>query len=48
VQAFCEPPSETEKKKLLKLTKRELPAPISAELFSYEGFLRGKRAHAWC
>jgi hypothetical protein len=41
VQAFSEPSSETEKKKLLKLTKRALPAPVAAELFSYEGFLRG-------
>ncbi|KAF9562868.1 SET domain-containing protein [Agrocybe pediades] len=41
VQAFKEPKSPLEQKKLEKLSKKPLPADVERELFEYEGFLRG-------
>lgn len=41
VEAFKEPKSPQAKKKLDQILKNPLPAHIDAELFSYEGFLRG-------
>ncbi|KAF8900453.1 SET domain-containing protein [Gymnopilus junonius] len=41
IEAFKEPKSPQAKKKLDQILKNPLPAHIDAELFSYEGFLRG-------
>lgn len=40
MQAFKEPPSAAEKKKLVRLLKTPLPEDIDTELFSYDAFLR--------
>ncbi|KAK7045435.1 hypothetical protein VNI00_007688 [Paramarasmius palmivorus] len=41
IQAFQKPTSPIEQKKLAKIFKKPLRADIEAELFSYQGFLRG-------
>ncbi|KAH9886713.1 SET domain-containing protein [Cubamyces lactineus] len=41
VQAFHEPATETEKKRLAKLLKKPLPQNVSEALFDYDAFLRG-------
>lgn len=41
VQAFQEPPSEPEKRKLARLLKKPLRQNIIDELFNYDAFLRG-------
>jgi hypothetical protein len=41
VEAFRDPPSAADKKKLAKILKRPVRDAIADELFTYEGFLRG-------
>ena len=41
VQAFQEPPTDAEKKRLAKLLKKPLPQDIADMFFDYEAFLRG-------
>ncbi len=41
VQAFQEPATEPEKKRLAKLLKKPLPKEVSDTLFDYDAFLRG-------
>ena len=41
VQAFQEPATEPEKKRLAKLLKKPLPQDISDMFFDYDAFLRG-------
>ena len=41
VQAFQEPPTDAEKKRLAKLLKKPLPQDITDMFFDYEAFLRG-------
>ncbi|PPQ95821.1 hypothetical protein CVT26_015930 [Gymnopilus dilepis] len=41
IEAFKEPKSAQAKKKLDQILKNPLPPDVEAELFSYEGFLRG-------
>ncbi|TBU59985.1 SET domain-containing protein [Dichomitus squalens] len=41
VQAFQEPATDAEKKRLAKLLKKPLPQDVSDTLFDYEAFLRG-------
>lgn len=41
VHAFHAPPADADKKKLAKILRRPAPDEVAAELFSYDGFLRG-------
>ena len=41
VQAFQEPTTDAEKKRLAKLLKKPLPQDVADALFDYEAFLRG-------
>ena len=41
IQAFHEPATETEKKRLAKLLKKPLPQDVADALFDYDAFLRG-------
>ena len=41
VQAFQEPATDAEKKRLAKLLKKPPPKDVSDALFDYEAFLRG-------
>lgn len=40
-QAFQDPPTDSDKKRLRRLLKRTLPQEVIDDVFSYEGFLRG-------
>ena len=51
VQAFQDPATDAEKKRLAKMLKKELPKDISDTLFEYEAFLRGlgrMSLSEWC